>query len=657
MGEQWTNRAETYVSRGLCDTPVDGPFHTPGQSDPFPWHDDRVEDLGAFLSGHAPFDALDGEQLTRLAGAARTLHVEAGAEIIDAFVEPTQFIYMIVEGEVDLWNSVDLTDDQADERLGAGGVFGFSALLTQRTVGPRAVAVRPTTLIALPASAVTPAFSSVPGARFLATHLSESNRQPAGAASYGTVDELIVNPPVIVGPATPIGDVARRMTEGNIAYAAVEIGGGRFGLITDSLLRKRVIVDGMPTSTPAGQVMQDPAAVTRMGESAAEALITMLDHGSEFLLVTDRAGRLRGAVTPSDFAVSPTTATVALRQQVVQAHDVEELVELGQRAPSMVVDLLSRGLATSKVLSVYSATVDAVVRRALVLTFAKHPDLTVDAFTWLSLGSNGRREAVLSSDVDSAVAFDESIGPDEQQRYRTVFGEVDDVLAEAGFGVDTHGATAARKAFARTNSAWRAAGEAWLADPVESQGAIMTSLLVDGRPIHGDPGLPAVTQVFGDLRRHEGTMRLLLTESLSQRAKLRSVRDVLARRGGTFDIKSHALVPVINIARWAALSVGSAELSTVERLRASAGSAMLPDDQANTLIEVFETMQRTRLRYQLAQRRRGKKPLDVITMQALSPIDRSVISQAVREVSGIQRRMENIAQYVPTGEWARAPRN
>ena len=48
---------------------------------------------------------------------------------------------------------------------------------------------------------------------------------------------------------------------------------------------------------------------------------------------------------------------------------------------------------------------------------------------------------------------------------------------------------------------------------------MMTSLLVDGRPIHGDPGLPAVTEVFSDLRRHPGTMRLLLEESLSARAK------------------------------------------------------------------------------------------------------------------------------------------
>ena len=136
----------------------------------------------------------------------------------------------------------------------------------------------------------------------------------------------------------------------------------------------------------------------------------------------------------------------------------------------------------------------------------------------------------------------------------------------------------------------------------------MTSLLVDGRPIHGDPGLPAVTEVFQEVRRHPGTMRLLMQESLSKRAKYRSVRDIFTRRE-TFDIKTHALLPIVNMARWVGLSVGSAALPTTERLKAAAGSAMLPDEQAHNLIEAFEVVQRLRLRYQIEQYERGRKAI------------------------------------------------
>jgi CBS domain-containing protein len=229
---------------------------------------------------------------------------------------------------------------------------------------------------------------------------------------------------------------------------------------------------------------------------------------------------------------------------------------------------------------------------------------------------------------------------------------VGEVLRGCGLAGDTNGATAAMPLFARTHGQWREAAQQWLVSPLDNKGMILASLLLDGRPIWGDPGATAVSEVFGELRKHPGTMRLLLAESLSYRAKVRSMRDVLSRRGGTFDIKSHALIPVINIARWAALSVQSPELGTRARLAAAAGSPMLTDDNAHTLIEVFEVLQKIRLTYQVAQVDRGETATDVLTMQRLSPLDRSLVGQAVREVSSVQRRMENMSHYLSVKEWA-----
>jgi CBS domain-containing protein len=346
-----------------------------------------------------------------------------------------------------------------------------------------------------------------------------------------------------------------------------------------------------------------------------------------------------------------TDAGIALDRQLRAAGTVDELTACAARVPGALGDLLSGGLTAAKVIAVYSAFLDTIIRRAIGLVFAQHPELSVDAFTWLSLGSNGRSEAVPSSDVDSAVAFDDAVGP-EIPAYRVAFGEVYEVLARAGLSADDHGATAQQALFARTNVDWRAAGAQWLAAPAEHNGAMMTSLLVDARPIHGDPGLPAVTRVVGDLRGHPGTMRLLLRESLARRAKQPAGRRILVRRAERFDVKANALLPVVNLARWAALSVGSHVLPTTERLRAASGSAMLPDEQATVLVEAFEVLQRLRLHHQLRQLQAGERPSDVLLREQVSPIDRSVIRQAVREISAAQRRMDNVSHYVDIEDWA-----
>lgn len=615
-----------------------------------------VADPAALLAAHPPFDSLGESALDALVEGASVDRYADGELILDAFRNPTAEVFAVLEGRVHLWNDADNHTGSPDQVVLPGGVFGFGAMLTESSVGPWAAAAGDSTVARIPADLAAPAFATRRGARFLAEIVASTVPRASGAPSYSLVDELIVSPPLVVDPDTPIADVARRMTDENTPCAIVRRPDGRLGMVTDSLLRTAVLVDGRPATTPAAEVMLADPPITRLGDSAAEALLLLLDRDAEFLLVTDRAGEPRGMVCPRDFAVSPSMAGISLHERLRRAASVEDLVCHAGDIPDMLGELLSRGLASGRVIAVYSAVVDTLVRRAIHFVFAGHPELSPDAFTWLSLGSNGRREAVLSSDVDSAAAFrvdsGDPLGEAQMARYRDAFGEVYAVLTRAGLKGDPHGATASHPLFARTNDSWREAGRKWLAAPAEHNGAMMTSLLVDGRPIHGDPGLPAVTRVFGDLRRHPGALRLLLQESLSKRAKLMPMRHILARHPDTFDIKSYAVVPIVNIARWAALSVGSAALPTTERLRAAAGSAMLPDKQADTLVEVFGVLQRLRLRYQLMQFRAGDRPSDLIEMKRMSSIDRSVIAQAVREIAAVQKRMTNIAQFVPAESWA-----
>ena len=155
-----------------------------------------------------------------------------------------------------------------------------------------------------------------------------------------------------------------------------------------------------------------------------------------------------------------------------------------------------------------------------------------------------------------------------------------------------------------------------------------------------------------ELRAHPASMRMLLEESLAKRARLRPLLRMFPGREG-FDIKRDALLPIVNLARWAALMVGSAALPTTERLRAASGSSILPARQAATLVEVFEVLQAIRLRRQLKQVQRGRPPTDRLRLDRISAIDRSIIARAVREIATVQQRMANLSRYESPEEWGR----
>lgn len=614
-----------------------------------------AEELARFLAGVEPFDSLDAAALADIANAATIRRFAAGELVVDAFTAPPTEIYVVLTGEVDLWHDEDQVTKAGDDRFVAGEVFGFSAMLTERPIGPRVVATTSASIAVLPGNLVEPAFYSRSGARFLADYISRIRRQSTAAPAFSLVENLLATTPLVVGPETPVTDIARQLADRDAHCAVVDVGDGSYGIVTDATLGRRVVGDGISADAPARVVMH-PATTVELSGSSVEALITLLDTQAEYLPVVDRSGKLRGVVGARDFALAPTTAGVGLLEQIHRVRGRGELIERARRAPAVLGDILDRGLAADRVIRVYSAIVDAVVRRSIQLVFADHPDLAVDQFTWLTLGSHGRREAVPCSDLDAAIAFDDEMSPETMVRYREVFADVNELLTDAGLGVDVNGANASNKAFSRTNGEWRAAATRWLTVPGEhsraamaahSKGlAVIASLLVDARPVLGTPGLPEVARVFTDFQRHPAAMNLLLSESVSHRAKVRerTLRDVVTGKGDTFnfDVKTHGLLPVVSIARWAALGVGSSELQTVKRLRDASGSAILSGAEADRLIEVFELLQRMRLRHHLDRLHRGKQPSDLIDGDELSPIERSMVGQAVREINAIARRMDRV---------------
>lgn len=480
--------------------------------------------------------------------------------------------------------------------------------------------------------------------------LTVARRRDRSGSGPGIVDDLLVTAPVIGSPAMTVREAAVLMTERGQDHVVIPLPGGEHGLLTDADIRAGVVAAGRDIDTPVSELVTGPVPVVRRGADAVEALTELLDRDLTAMPVVDSAGAVIGVVAAVDFIAAPSGPGMSLRAQVSRAGSIDDLQARARRIPYLMADMVRREQPVHEVTAVASLIHDAVVRRALELVLEHHPELDPAALTWLSLGSNARREPVLTSDIDSAVVFDDDVSSAQIDSFLGAFGEVDDVLVGAGLRIDANGAIASKPLFARTQTHWRSAARAWVQSPLENRGMIFTSLLFDSRPIWGDPEATALSGAFAELRDHPGTVGLLLTEALSYKARLRSMREVLTRRADTFEIKEHALTPLVNIARWAALSVGATELDTRSRLRAAAGSTMLSEAQSTELVEVFDVLQRMRLTYQVAQFDRGEPVGDTLDMKRLSPLERSLVAQAVREIAGVQRKIANMSHFLPIAD-------
>ena len=155
------------------------------------------------------------------------------------------------------------------------------------------------------------------------------------------VKDLMTERPIMVGPETPLKDVARIFAEHRISGApVVDAEGDVLGVISEAdivvkemgpdaprhgllarLLAGGAGVDPRVAATTAGEAMTSPAITAAPDRGVAEAAITMVDSGVKRLPVVDHAGKLVGIVTRGDlvraFARSDAEIEREIREDVV----------------------------------------------------------------------------------------------------------------------------------------------------------------------------------------------------------------------------------------------------------------------------------------------------------------------------------------------------
>lgn len=623
-----------------------------------------MDDTAEFLRRFPPFQSATPGELAELASNAVRSEFSTGATILDVDMRDVDSVWVVCSGRVVILHPEDsaLTAVPIDA-IDVGGVFGFSAMLSGAAFGFVARTTEPSSLIQLPGALMRPLFSKPAGLKFLADAVSTANAQvggPTDRSTKRTVGELLSGPPVLVDPEMGVRDAVQRMTDSGGSCVVIPLPDGSHGIFTDRDLRIRVVAAGISVDTPIRVVMTAPAETVTADRLAATVLVDMLDRGMRHMPVLSTRGEVLGVVEDGELHAASTRRSFVLRRSVALASDSDELALAARRIPGLAVDLFRGGTEATAVSAILSVVIDSVVRRALELEWSASPSVPRTEMAWLTLGSVARREAMPSSDVDSALSWSDLL-PDPLGGERTrdtalmdLASGVHRILSACGLPADSNGALASSPRFARSASQWRTAAQHWLSNPFGDRGnpagdsgLIMSSLLVDGRVVWGNRELHTVPQVYRTLAEdHPEALRLQLRDALAGRARLRSLRDVLARRGGTFDLKSHAITPIVNLARWGGLSVGLASASTPARLAAASGNGLLADRDVKILTEVFDLLQRLRLGHQIDQVEAGVPPGDVLVMAELSAIERSLLGDGVREIAAVQRRVGYLASNV-----------
>ena len=119
-----------------------------------------------FLHAHPPFDALDDDEIERVAAAAEIEFHRAGATIFSQGAEPVDHLRIIRAGAVEI-----VFDGRMLDLLGEGDLFGHASMLSGLPTGFEARAGEDTVCYRIPAEVAQESLSRPAGLRFVARSL------------------------------------------------------------------------------------------------------------------------------------------------------------------------------------------------------------------------------------------------------------------------------------------------------------------------------------------------------------------------------------------------------------------------------------------------------------------------------------------------------
>jgi CBS domain-containing protein len=606
-----------------------------------------MEHLDTFLARLSPFDALDAETLHALGARAEMASFEPGDLVLIEDGPPARGLFVLRSGSLDL-----IHEGEVIQVIEPGECFGHPSLLTGLSPAFTVRAREPSECVILPAEDGRRVLGTAAGAEYIATtlrkRLTRTGHTVHALQDMGTTPvSAVMRPPVFASADMPARQAAARLGEPGVRALLVELSEGRLGLVGDAEIRAAAATPG-GLEAPLREIAATPVTTIPIRQIAVEATVELLVAGTEQAAILD-GDRVCGVLGAADLMGIEARSPMALRHAILAAQDEAELERAVARLPKLFLLLIRAGVPSGDIGRVLTLQHDAIISRLLDFSLWCRGEAPV-AWTWLHLGSAGRREFTLSSDQDNALAY-ATPEPEPQPEAAAVVDayfaqlgrDVTDGLARYGIGIDNNGVLASHRQWRMSKADWLRTFAECLREPDESH-LIRATVAFDFRTGAGGLSVtPELTEQIRAARSAPNFMRLLargaagFPVALGFRGQLATEKH--GEAAGRLDIKHGGIIPLVNLVRFHAFAAGVTVSPTLDRIDAAARVGGLPEEEAQALREADDVITRVRFERHAAAIEAGRPADNLVDPGELSPIARTELREALLVVRRSQRRL------------------
>ena len=606
----------------------------------------ELEEVREFIADLEPFTRLPAAELDALPGKMTMEYVRRGEDIIRVGA-PNDHLYIIRSGAVDVIDEEGILLDRRDD----GRSFGYSTLVGDNVCRYTMTAVEDSLLLLLPREEYLALTERNPD--IMRFYSSQSRRIRAAAEELRgdsssdvlrtKLSEFKIANPVSIEPTATIREAAEIMEQNKVSSLLITKGGELEGIVTDRDLRGRVVAAGLDSGLPITEIMTARPRTVNSGTLAFEAMLIMAEMRIHHLPIVDE-GQLTGIVTTADVMRLLRHDPIYLTAEFSRRNSPEELRDAYSQASEVAARFIERGASAEETSGIMTIAADSLARRLLKLGEKKFGAPPVP-YTFVVLGSQGRREMGLASDQDNALVLSDDYVEAEHGQY---FAELSEYVCQ---GLHTAGQVLCPGDMMASNPQWRMTRQQWIdtfhhwVTAPEPDALLHAQTFFDFRGVHGDTELAdsvhanAVGMARGARRMHAHLAAL----AARREPPLGFFRGLVVERSGeyanTLNVKKGGTAGIVQMARLFALAGGVTALGTRQRLLEGAAAGSVSERGASDLVDAFDYLSSITLRHQASQLREEIVPDYNIDPNKLGKMDREHLRDSFQIIKGIQNAL------------------
>ena len=334
-----------------------------------------------------------------------------------------------------------------------------------------------------------------------------------------------------------------------------------------------------------------------------------------------------------------------LIKEIKRSQSSKELQQIRLRLADLIQNSIFKNIPLTHINNIASEINFAIIKRAVELSIL---DLGSPParFAWLSIGSQGRKEQLLLTDQDSILIF-EDVAAEKYREVKDYFLKLGKkttlTLEKVGYQLCPNGHMGSNMLWCKSLTDWVKQYDAWMNTPGENSNEL-SSIFFDYELVIGEQKIEdAITNVvFRNAKNNTLFFDFLGNDALRKHSPLSFFKKFIVEEEGVykdfFDIKTRALMPLVDSARLFALSYDLIGINnTYLRFKQLAITDPKHSEIYLNCAEAFLTLSKFRTLEGLKNDDSGQ----YINLEEMSKIDKEKLKNALAPMKELEELIKN----------------